>query len=113
VEYPDYDSDEEPQPEPFDLEAVNRRLAALGNGSVFEGADLDEYALSGLDDESASWDNIDLEDVFDLPPVLPPVRWRPGSTRSPRSWTPPWRQRTIRISSSPTISTWRATAPRW
>lgn len=29
VEYPDYDSDEEQQPEPFDLEAVNRRLAAL------------------------------------------------------------------------------------
>lgn len=27
VEYPDYDSDEEQQPEPFDLEAVNRRLA--------------------------------------------------------------------------------------
>jgi hypothetical protein len=32
VEYPDYDSDEEQQPEPFDLEAVNRRLAALGSG---------------------------------------------------------------------------------
>jgi hypothetical protein len=31
VEYPDYDSDEEQQqPAPFDLEAVNRRLAALG-----------------------------------------------------------------------------------
>lgn len=29
VEYPDYDSHEEQQPEPFDLEAVNRRLAAL------------------------------------------------------------------------------------
>jgi hypothetical protein len=29
VEYPDYDSNEEQQPEPFDLEAVNRRLAAL------------------------------------------------------------------------------------
>jgi len=29
VEYPDYDSEEEQQPEPFDLEAVNRRLAAL------------------------------------------------------------------------------------
>jgi hypothetical protein len=28
----DYDSDEEQQPEPFDLEAVNRRLAALGTG---------------------------------------------------------------------------------
>ena len=80
VEYPDYDSDEDQQPEPFDLEAVNRRLAALGNGSVLEGADLEEYALSGLGDgpdgwdDPARWDNIDLEDTFDLPPVLPPVR---------------------------------------
>jgi pRiA4b ORF-3-like protein len=75
VEYPDYDSDEEEeQPEPFDLEAVNRRLAALGNDGVLEGTDLDEYPLSGLDDGPASWDNIDLEDAFDLPPVLPPVR---------------------------------------
>jgi Plasmid pRiA4b ORF-3-like protein len=32
IEYPDYDSDEEQQPEPFDLEAVNRRLAALESG---------------------------------------------------------------------------------
>jgi hypothetical protein len=32
VEYPHDDSDEEQQPEPFDLEAVNCRLAALGNG---------------------------------------------------------------------------------
>jgi len=32
VEYPDYDSGEEQCPEPFDLEAVNRRLAALRNG---------------------------------------------------------------------------------
>jgi hypothetical protein len=78
VEYPDYDSDEEQQPEPFDLEAVNRRLAALGNGGMLEGADLDY--LSDLDDgpdawdDPASWDNIDLEDAFDLPPVLPPVR---------------------------------------
>ncbi len=30
VEYQDYDSDEDQQPEPFDVEAVNRRLAALG-----------------------------------------------------------------------------------
>jgi Plasmid pRiA4b ORF-3-like protein len=30
VEYPDYDSEAEQQPEPFDMEAVNRRLAALG-----------------------------------------------------------------------------------
>ena len=80
VEYPDYDSDEEEQPEPFDLEAVNRRLAALGNGGVLGGADLDEDFLSGLLDEPAdwdnpaSWDNINLEDAFDLPPALPPVR---------------------------------------
>jgi hypothetical protein len=31
VEYPDYDSDEEQQPEPFDLKAVNRRLAVQGS----------------------------------------------------------------------------------
>jgi hypothetical protein len=31
AEYSDYDSEEQ-QPEPFDLEAVNRRLAALGSG---------------------------------------------------------------------------------
>jgi hypothetical protein len=74
VEYPDYDSDEEQQPEPFDLEAVNRRLAALGNGRAIEGADLDEYYLSGLGDGPDGWDDIDLEDAFDLPPVLPPVR---------------------------------------
>ncbi len=41
---------------------------------MLEGADLDEYYLSGLDDEPANWDDIDLEDAFDLPPVLPPVR---------------------------------------
>jgi Plasmid pRiA4b ORF-3-like protein len=79
VEYPDYD-DQERQPEPFDLEAVNQRLAALGNGRPLDDADLDEYALSDLDDGPASWDdpasweNIDLEDAFDIPPVLPPVR---------------------------------------
>ena len=44
------------------------------NGRVLEGADLDEYHLSGLDDGPANWDDIDLEDAFDLPPVLPPVR---------------------------------------
>jgi hypothetical protein len=74
VEYPDYDSDDERQPEPFDLEAVNRRLAATGNGRSLEGVDPDEYYLSGLYDGSAGWDDIDLEDAFDLPPVLPPVR---------------------------------------
>ena len=49
---------------------------------MLEGADLDEYDLSGLDDGPANWDDdgpanwddIDLEDAFDLPPVLPPVR---------------------------------------
>ncbi len=41
---------------------------------ALEGADLDEYYVSGLDYESAYWDDIDLEDAFDLPPVLPPVR---------------------------------------
>jgi hypothetical protein len=44
------------------------------NGRVLDGADLDEYYLGGLDNESAYWDDIDLEDAFDLPPVLPPVR---------------------------------------
>jgi hypothetical protein len=47
----------------------------FSNGSVPEDADLDEYYLSGLDDdEPANWDDIDLEDAFNLPPVLPPVR---------------------------------------
>ena len=46
----------------------------LRNGRVLEGADLDEYYVSGLADEPANWDDIDLEDAFDLPPVLPPVR---------------------------------------
>ncbi|HEY3906083.1 MAG TPA: hypothetical protein VGM14_19390 [Streptosporangiaceae bacterium] len=44
------------------------------NGGVFNGADLDEYYVSGLGDGPANWDDIDLEDAFDLPPVLPPVR---------------------------------------
>lgn len=46
----------------------------LRHGRVYEGADLDEYYASGLDDEPSNWDDIDLEDAFDLPPVLPPVR---------------------------------------
>ncbi|MGH3258826.1 MAG: hypothetical protein ACRDOU_26080, partial [Streptosporangiaceae bacterium] len=47
----------------------------LRSGRVLDGADLGEYYVSGLDDEEpANWDDIDLEDVFDLPPVLPPVR---------------------------------------
>jgi hypothetical protein len=44
------------------------------NGKVPEGADLDEYYVSGLDDEPSKWDYIDLEEAFDLPPVLPPIR---------------------------------------
>jgi hypothetical protein len=45
------------------------------NSKVFGDEYLDEYYASGLDDdESAYWDDIDLEDIFDLPPVLPPVR---------------------------------------
>lgn len=46
------------------------------HGRVFDAADVDEYEYfeSGLDAESANWDDIDLEDAFDLPPVLPPVR---------------------------------------
>ena len=42
---------------------------------VFGDEYLDEYYASDFDDdESAYWDDIDLEDMFDLPPVLPPVR---------------------------------------
>jgi hypothetical protein len=44
------------------------------SGTVLDGADLDEYYVSGLDDEPVTWDDIDLEEAFGLPPVLPPVR---------------------------------------
>jgi hypothetical protein len=44
------------------------------NGRVIDGADVDEYYLGGPDDEPTNWDDVDLEDAFDLPPVLPPVR---------------------------------------
>ena len=44
------------------------------NGRVLDGADLDEYYVSDVDYESPYWDDINLEDTFDLPPVLPPVR---------------------------------------
>src|SRR5260370_41962561 len=46
------------------------------NGRVFADADLDEYYAMGLDDDEkpADWDDIDLEDMFDLPPELPPLR---------------------------------------
>ena len=43
------------------------------NGRVLEGAGLDEYYVSGLDDGPANWDDIDLEDAFDLPPGAPAV----------------------------------------
>jgi hypothetical protein len=38
--------------------------------------DLDDYYLGDLDDDEypTNWDEIDLEEMFDLPPVLPPVR---------------------------------------
>ena len=52
----------------------NPLILDFRNGGVLEGADLDEYYVSGLDDEPANWDDIDLEEAFDLPPVLPPVR---------------------------------------
>jgi hypothetical protein len=44
------------------------------NDRVLDGADLDEYYVGDLDYEPANWDDIDLEDMFDLPPVLPPIR---------------------------------------
>jgi hypothetical protein len=46
------------------------------SGKVFDADEyLDEYDASGFDDyESPYWDDIDLEELFDLPPVLPPVR---------------------------------------
>ena len=46
------------------------------NDRVLDGAELDEYYVGDLDDDEqpANWDDIDLEDMFDLPPVLPPIR---------------------------------------
>lgn len=41
---------------------------------MLDGTDLDEYYVGDLDYEPTDWDDIDLEDMFDLPPVLPPVR---------------------------------------
>ncbi len=43
----------------------------MRRGSVLDSADLDEYYVSGLDDEPTNWDDIDLDEAFDLPPVLP------------------------------------------
>ena len=58
------------------------------NGRVLDGTDLDEYYLSGLDDGPANWDDIDLEDAFDLPPVLPPVRLPKRRNSPPRRGDP-------------------------
>jgi hypothetical protein len=35
----------------------------FGDDGALEGAELDEYYVSGLDDESAYWDDIDLEAI--------------------------------------------------
>ena len=56
----------------------------FGDGRVLEGADLDEFYVSGIDDEPTGWDDIDLEDTFDLPPVLPPVRLPEEGNSLPR-----------------------------
>jgi hypothetical protein len=53
---------------------MNSLILDIRNGRVLDGADVDEYYVSDLDDESANWDDIDLEEAFGLPPVLPPVR---------------------------------------
>ena len=44
------------------------------NGRVVDGADLHEYYLDDPDYSPTNWDDVDLKDAFDLPPVLPPVR---------------------------------------
>ena len=46
------------------------------SGKVFDADEyLDEYYSGGFDEyEPTDWEDIDLEDLFDLPPVLPPVR---------------------------------------
>jgi hypothetical protein len=46
------------------------------SGKVFDAAEyLDKYYSGGFDEyEPTDWEDIDLEDLFDLPPVLPPVR---------------------------------------
>ena len=52
----------------------NPLILDFRNGKVLDGADLDEYDVSGLGDEPANWDDIDLEDAFGLPPTIAPVR---------------------------------------
>jgi hypothetical protein len=45
------------------------------SGKVFDPDEYLEYYAGGFDEyEPTDWDDIDLEDAFDLPPVLPPVR---------------------------------------
>jgi Plasmid pRiA4b ORF-3-like protein len=95
VEYPDEEDYSEPGP--FDLAAVNRRLAALGDlGSrpVAEDAFDAELGVDRNDSDAANrwleehydrllysaevdpttWDGVDLKTAFDLPPVLAPIR---------------------------------------
>ena len=55
----------------------NPLILDFRNGRVPDGADLDEYYVSGLDDESANWD--DLGGTFILTLPAPPPR---TSTRS-------------------------------
>jgi hypothetical protein len=64
----------------------NPLILDFRNGRVLDDADLDEYYGSDLgddwddmDDEPTSWDDIDLEEAFGLPPVLPPVRLPEGA----------------------------------
>jgi hypothetical protein len=51
----------------------DKLILDIRNGRALQGADLDEHYASGRRDGAASWDDIDLEDAFDLPPVLPPI----------------------------------------
>jgi hypothetical protein len=50
----------------------NPLILDFRNGRVLDGADLDEYYVSSLDEEPANWDDIDLEAAFRLPPVRLP-----------------------------------------
>jgi hypothetical protein len=95
VEYPG--EDDFSGPDPFDLAAVNRSLAALGDPGgrpvaedAFDaalGVDrsdsdavnrwLEEHSaglLDGAEVDPTTWDGVDLKTEFDLPSVLPPLR---------------------------------------
>jgi hypothetical protein len=50
----------------------NPLILDFRNGRVLDGADLDEYYVSSIDEEPANWDDIDLEAAFSLPPVRLP-----------------------------------------